>query len=137
MTIVKKVKDELPEEGADVFCDSGKLIHRATFKGGKFIAGDFPMKIHTLKNVTKWFYPKDYSDHFKSKGSYEVSFERAEFIDSGRVIDVTNSMVHAAIKQAVKDGILPTHADMDTYTHHRESMERIIEKALEKQGQEL
>lgn len=137
MTIVKKVKGELPEEGSGVFCDSGDLMHRATFKDGEFIVGDFPMKIHALKNVTKWFYPKDYSSHFKGKDSYEISFEQAEFIDSGRVINVTNAMVHAAIKQAVKDGILPTHADMDTYTHHWESMERIIEKALEKEGKEL
>ena len=45
--------------------------------------------------------------------------------------EVTQDMVHAAIKQAVKDKILPTHADMDTYTHHWESMKRIIEAALD------
>ena len=52
-------------------------------------------------------------------------------------METTNAMVHAAIKQAVKDKILPTHATMDTYTHHWESMKRIIEAAIEKEGQEL
>jgi hypothetical protein len=47
---------------------------------------------------------------------------------------VTNKMVHAAVKQAVKDKILPTHADMDTYTHHYESVKRMIEKALNSTG---
>ena len=50
---------------------------------------------------------------------------------------VTDKMVNAAVKQAVKDKILPTHADMDTYTHHYESVKRMIEKALEKEGQEF
>ena len=44
---------------------------------------------------------------------------------------VTNKMVHAAVKQAVKDKILPTHADMDTYIHHYESIKRMLEKAIE------
>jgi hypothetical protein len=52
-------------------------------------------------------------------------------------VEVTDAMVHAAIKQAVKDKILPAHADMDTYTHHWESMARIIEAALEKEGHKL
>ena len=49
-------------------------------------------------------------------------------------MEVTNKMIHAAVKQAVKDKILPTHADMDTYTHHYESVKRMIEKALETIG---
>ena len=48
---------------------------------------------------------------------------------------VTNKMVHAAVKQAVKDKILPTHADMDTY--HYESVKRMLENAMEKEGQEF
>lgn len=52
-------------------------------------------------------------------------------------MNVTDAMVHAAIKQAVKDKILPTHADEDTYIHHWESMERIIKAAIEKEGQYL
>lgn len=48
---------------------------------------------------------------------------------------VTNKMVHVAVKQAVKDKILPTHADMDTYTHHYESVKRMLEKALEVYGE--
>jgi len=44
--------------------------------------------------------------------------------------EVTDEMVHAAVKQAVKDKILPTHADMDTYIHHYESVKRMIEAAL-------
>tara|TARA_R100000541_G_C1875270_1_gene81498 strand:+ start:728 stop:886 length:159 start_codon:yes stop_codon:yes gene_type:complete len=52
-------------------------------------------------------------------------------------MEVTNKMVHAAVKQAVKYKILPTHADMDTYTHHYESVKRMIEKAIEKEGQEF
>ena len=52
-------------------------------------------------------------------------------------MEVTNAMTHAAVKQAVKDKILPTHSDMDTYTHHYDSVKRMIEAALEKEGQEL
>jgi hypothetical protein len=46
-------------------------------------------------------------------------------------------MVHAAIKQAVKDKILPTHSHEELYLHHWDSMKRIIEAAIEKQGQHL
>lgn len=52
-------------------------------------------------------------------------------------MEVTNEMVHAAIKQAVKDKILPTHAPEEVYIHHWESMKRIIEAALTKEGQFL
>lgn len=52
-------------------------------------------------------------------------------------MEVTDAMVHAAIKQAVKDKILPTHSPMDTYTHHWESMERIIKAAISKEGEHL
>ena len=50
---------------------------------------------------------------------------------------VTTAMVQAAIKSAVKDKVLPSHADMDTYTHHWESVKRMIEAALDKEGQEI
>ena len=50
-------------------------------------------------------------------------------------MEVTNEMIHAAVKQAVKDKILPTHADMDTYTHNYESIYRILKKALEAIGE--
>lgn len=52
-------------------------------------------------------------------------------------MEVTNKMVHEAIKQAVKDKILPTHAHEELYIHHWESVKRMIEKALEYEGQEL
>jgi hypothetical protein len=45
-------------------------------------------------------------------------------------MDVTNRMIHAAVKQAVKDKILPTHAPEDIYIHHYESVERMIRAAL-------
>ena len=45
--------------------------------------------------------------------------------------DVTNEMLVAAVKQAVKDKILPKYGDMDTYTHHYECMQRIIKAALD------
>lgn len=44
---------------------------------------------------------------------------------------VTIEMVNAAVKQAVKDEILPTNADMETYIHHYESVKRMLEKAIE------
>lgn len=47
-------------------------------------------------------------------------------------MEVTTDMVHAAIKQAVRDGILPRYAPMETYEHHWESMERIIKAAIAK-----
>ena len=43
---------------------------------------------------------------------------------------VTQEMVAAAVKQAVKDKILPRCADMDTYLHHYESIERILDAGL-------
>lgn len=52
-------------------------------------------------------------------------------------MEVTNKMVHEAVKQAVKDKILPTHADMDTYAHNYESVKRMIEAALAVEGQEF
>ena len=52
-------------------------------------------------------------------------------------MEVTNKMVHEAIKQAVKDKIIPTHGDEELYTHHWESVKRMIEKALECEGEEL
>ena len=52
-------------------------------------------------------------------------------------MEVTNAMVHAAIKQAVKDKILPAHTYEEFYIHHWDSMKRIIEAAIEKQGQHI
>ena len=48
-------------------------------------------------------------------------------------MEVTDEMLIAAIKSLVKDKVLPTHATMDTYTHHYESVRRAIESALSKQ----
>lgn len=45
-------------------------------------------------------------------------------------MEVTNRMIHAAVKQAVKDKILPTHAHEDIYIHHYESVERMIKAAI-------
>lgn len=45
-------------------------------------------------------------------------------------MEVTNKMIHAAVKQAVKDKILPTHAPEDVYIHHYESVERMIKAAI-------
>ena len=47
---------------------------------------------------------------------------------------VTNEMIHAGVKQAVKDKILPTHAPEDIYLHHYASVERIIKAALKAGG---
>ena len=52
-------------------------------------------------------------------------------------METTSAMIVAAVRQAVKDKILPTHADMDTYTHHYESVERMIKAAIEKEGQDF
>ena len=52
-------------------------------------------------------------------------------------MEITDAMVHAAIKQAVKDKIIPSHGDEEMYLHHWESMERILKKAIEKEGQRL
>ena len=52
-------------------------------------------------------------------------------------MEVTNKMVHEAIRQAVKDKMIPTHAHEELYIHTWESVKRMIEKALEYQGQEL
>ena len=52
-------------------------------------------------------------------------------------MEVTNKMVHEAIKQAVKDKIIPIHGDDELYIHHWDSVRRMIEKALEYEGQEL
>jgi hypothetical protein len=43
---------------------------------------------------------------------------------------VTNEMVAAAVKQAVKERLLPAHATMDTYTQHYMSVKRVLESAL-------
>ena len=52
-------------------------------------------------------------------------------------MEVTTGMVHAAIKQAVKDGILPKYAPMEVYEKHWESMKRIIESALDAEGTDI
>ena len=49
-------------------------------------------------------------------------------------MEVTREMIVAAVRQAVKDKILPTHADMDTYTHHYTSVGRMLEAAIAKSG---
>jgi hypothetical protein len=46
-------------------------------------------------------------------------------------MEVTNEMIIAAVRQAVKDKVIPTHADLDTYTHHYASVQRMLEAALE------
>ncbi len=52
-------------------------------------------------------------------------------------MDVTDAMVHAAIKQAVKDKIIPSHAHEELYLHHWSSVERMIKAALEMEGKHL
>jgi hypothetical protein len=44
---------------------------------------------------------------------------------------ITNEMIVAAVKQGVKDGLLPKYADMDTYLQHYKSVERMLEQAIE------
>lgn len=46
------------------------------------------------------------------------------------MITVTDEMVALAVKQAVKDKILPKYAGMDDYLHHYESVKRMIEAAM-------
>lgn len=43
---------------------------------------------------------------------------------------VTNEMLFAAVRQAVKEKLLPKHAPMEIYEQHYASMERIIEAAI-------
>jgi hypothetical protein len=52
-------------------------------------------------------------------------------------MEVTDAMVHAAIKQAVKDKIIPSHAHEDLYLHHWASVERMIKAAIEMEGEHL
>lgn len=52
-------------------------------------------------------------------------------------MEVTDAMVHAAIKQAVKDKIIPTHAHEELYLHHWASIERMIKAAIEMEGKQL
>ena len=52
-------------------------------------------------------------------------------------MEVTDGMVQAAIKQAVKDKIVPSHAHEEMYLHHWDSMKRIIEAAIAKEGKRL
>jgi hypothetical protein len=47
-------------------------------------------------------------------------------------MEVTTEMVQAAIKQAVKDKIIPSHAVAEDYVRYWESMRRIIEAAIKK-----
>jgi hypothetical protein len=47
---------------------------------------------------------------------------------------VTNEMIHAAVKQGVKDNILPKYTYDELYIHHYESVERMIKAALEAGG---
>jgi len=50
-------------------------------------------------------------------------------------IQITTAMVHAAIKQAVKDRIIPVYAHEEQYIHTWDSFERIIRAALNSMGQ--
>jgi len=52
-------------------------------------------------------------------------------------VKLTNAMLFAAVKQAVKEGILPKYAPMKIHEEHYEAMERIIEAALSKEDEEL
>jgi len=52
-------------------------------------------------------------------------------------MEVTDGMVHAAIKQAVKDKILPSHAHEEMYLHHWASVERMIKAAINAEGKQL
>ena len=84
MSIVKYVKDELPKEGAIVYCDNGVFSSdRAVFEGGEFVGGgEFPVPNYKMSQVSKWFDLKEYDDHFKSKGetAYYIRFITAETI---------------------------------------------------------
>jgi hypothetical protein len=48
--------------------------------------------------------------------------EIEEILIRGKIVEVTNAMVYAAVKQAVKDRILPEYADEVTYMHNYESV---------------
>lgn len=50
-------------------------------------------------------------------------------------MEITSEMISAAVKQAVKDKLLPAHLFIDEYTHFYESVERMIMAALDKEGQ--
>lgn len=50
-------------------------------------------------------------------------------------MEVSTKMIQAAVRQAVKDKLLPTHAPIDIYIEHCEAVKRMIESALEQQDQ--
>ena len=84
MSIVKYVKDELPKDGAIVYCDNGGFSSdRAIFKNGEFQGGgDFPVPCYKMSHVSKWFDLNEYDRHFKNKGeaTYGIGFSIAETI---------------------------------------------------------
>lgn len=45
-------------------------------------------------------------------------------------MEVTDEMVYAAVKQAVKDDILPKYGTEEAYMHYYESVRRMLEAAL-------
>ena len=47
-----------------------------------------------------------------------------------RAMEVTNKMLYAAVRKAVKVGILPAQANMDTHALNHESLKRVIEAAI-------
>lgn len=84
MSIIKYVKDELPQEGAVVYCDNGDFSSdRAIFSNGKFVGGgDFPAPMYNMSFVSKWFYIESYYEYHKKigKNSYNVTFDIANTI---------------------------------------------------------
>jgi hypothetical protein len=48
-------------------------------------------------------------------------------------VEVTNDMLCAGVKQAVKEGLLPKVAGTDDYIKYYENIKKIIEAALEQQ----
>ena len=84
MSIVKSVKDELPKDGAIVYCDNGGFSSdRAIFKNGDFIGGgEYPSPEYVMNYVENWFYLDLYEQYHEKIGCacYFVDFETARNI---------------------------------------------------------
>lgn len=46
-------------------------------------------------------------------------------------MELTQEMLNAAMKKAIKVGIFPKYADMETYLKHWEGMEEVLKAALQ------
>jgi len=48
------------------------------------------------------------------------------------MIEVTEDMLIAAVKQAVKEGFIPEYADLNGYVEYYEGIKRVLQAAINK-----